>query len=93
MNREEAYSKIVDTYPGMLSENIFRGINNVLDALYNNGLTVAPAQSDMTATDQAEFEQTILQWNANEAVELEDINGAAIIQALQTRGWVILPPS
>ena len=93
MNREEAGSRVFDIYPVDVTSKEAQFVNSLLDVMYNNGLVLTQARGDMTSTDLADFEQTVLAWNTNENVELEDIGGQAIIQALQSRGWVILPPS
>lgn len=95
MNREEARSKVLDIYPedAYQHEKGIVFIDFLIDLIYDNNLTIASADGAMTATDLAEFDQTVLAWNTNKDVELEDINGQVIIDALKTRGWVILPPS
>ena len=93
MTREEARSKIMDLYPIEADSKAERALDFLLDLIYGNGLVLTKALPDLTSTDVAEFEQTVFAWITNDKIEQEDVSGPAIIQALQTRGWVILPPS
>lgn len=93
MNQEEARSRILDLYS--IESSNPKGIPALewfLQLIYNNGLVIAKTSNEMTATAIVDFEQTVLAWNLNEKMELEDINGQAVLYALKEKGWVILPP-
>lgn len=47
---------------------------------------------NFTSTDIDSFSTTIMSWNTKPEVELEDINGHAILDSLIKSGWTILPP-
>lgn len=74
-------------------------IEVVLQHIETAGLKVLPAEGVFTATDYDDLSQTIigLLSPATETMKVseldgQDIHADAVVQALRSKGWFILPP-
>jgi len=68
-------------------------VGAVFQVLEDLGHRIIPATVQADVAYIQSFERVVAQWNANSTVEASDVNGAQVLQALASEGWVIVPPA